>query len=553
MLGRYHKERAPMYAPLETSHLGYASDNGAFYYYNPLPNQTYEATFLAVQRYFQSQHIPYRHLELDSFWYYKASGGGVQNWTAMPSAFPSGLVKFHQELGLPLIAHNRWWAPKPSYAKQQGGAYEWIEEAEHSVPNDAQFWLDLFANATEWGLEVYLQDWLNQEFTDTTALHTQIGLARTWLMQMGHGANASGMVIQYCTPLIRQLLQSVEIEAVRQSRASSDYEPGRSEQWDIRYMSLLLFSLGVAAHKDVWWSTASQPGNPYTPGYEPNPDLQALVATLSAGPVMPGDGIGYTNVSLVNMSCRADGLLLKPDRPAFPSDEDFVGWAFDPTYNETVGRRSITYTHFSNAAGDYTLLMSLQALHDCNQSSPSPSPTPPRRTVRQMYLGIGIQPSAVSFLLTFYYSASLQAATSSRGLTLPPTDLRLGLDEEVPDPFQVVPSCGFLYTRVRPCLGVLCVVGEVDKWVSMSKQRVVGFMQDGKGATLTLSGVEGETVHMGYEMEGEGMVRVADCQFGPSGSLALDWQVASLPNYTCTATPATGSSLAEDVRRTSVE
>ena len=149
------------------------------------------------------------------------------NWTAMPSAFPSGLVAFHEKIALPFTAHNRWWAPCPTYAKQCGGQYDWIVEAAHSVPTDARFWPDLFHNASAWGLRVYEQDWLGTEYSDTLALHSQIGLARQWLMQMGEGAwGANEIIIQYCGPQIRHLLQSVEIEAVQQSRASGDYEPG---------------------------------------------------------------------------------------------------------------------------------------------------------------------------------------------------------------------------------------------------------------------------------------------------------------------------------------
>ena len=44
----------------------------SFYYYNPLNNGSYSATFLAVQRYAEAEHIPYRHFELDSFWYEQA-------------------------------------------------------------------------------------------------------------------------------------------------------------------------------------------------------------------------------------------------------------------------------------------------------------------------------------------------------------------------------------------------------------------------------------------------------------------------------------------------
>ncbi len=44
------------------------------------------------------------------------------------------------------------------------------------------------------------------------------------------------------------------------------------------------------------------------------------MATLSTGPVAPGDAIDKLNKTLVMKSCNADGLILKPSRPAFPVD-----------------------------------------------------------------------------------------------------------------------------------------------------------------------------------------------------------------------------------------
>src|SRR6185437_3099293 len=55
-----------------------------------------------------------------------------------------------------------------------------------------------------------------------------------------------------------------------------------------------------------------------------NCELQSLVSTLSAGPVGPGDRVGMTNRSLVMRTCRSDGMLLKPDRPATPIDASFL-------------------------------------------------------------------------------------------------------------------------------------------------------------------------------------------------------------------------------------
>ena len=85
--------------------------------------------------------------------------------------------------------------------------------------------------------------------------------------------------------------------------------------------SLLFDALGLAPSKDGFWTTSVQPGNPYGDHVtEPTPRLQSAIATLSAGPVAVGDGVNYTNRSLLMRSCRADGRLLQPSRPATPLD-----------------------------------------------------------------------------------------------------------------------------------------------------------------------------------------------------------------------------------------
>jgi hypothetical protein len=60
---------------------------------------------------------------------------------------------------LPVTAHNKFWDSKVSYAKENGGAYEFLIDQKNykSLPNEQIFWDDLFLNATKWGLKTYEQ------------------------------------------------------------------------------------------------------------------------------------------------------------------------------------------------------------------------------------------------------------------------------------------------------------------------------------------------------------------------------------------------------------
>ena len=88
-------------------------------------------------------------------------------------------------------------------------------------------------------------------------------------------------------------------------------------------------AIGLAPFKDVLWSTSLQPDAPYQPTPEEVlPERGILVATLSTGPVAPGDRINYTNVQRVMRCCRKDGLILKPDRPLTTINALISDWAF---------------------------------------------------------------------------------------------------------------------------------------------------------------------------------------------------------------------------------
>ncbi len=58
------------------------------------------------------------------------------------------------------------------------------------------------------------QDWLDDTTTWISYLTKNATLGRQWLMQMGKGADKSGIAIQYCMSFSRHVMQSIEIPAV---------------------------------------------------------------------------------------------------------------------------------------------------------------------------------------------------------------------------------------------------------------------------------------------------------------------------------------------------
>ena len=335
---RYHgKRREAAWARDATlRHLGYATDNGAYYYYNVHPDRgppgrTYESTILEVAAYARRAGIPYRYWLADSWWYSKGpeTAGvprpGVARWEPMREIFPRGLGALANATGWRLMAHNRYWSASTPYARQNGG--EWPFELDRAtgfaVPASRAFWDHLFGRAREggWRLATYEQDWMNFQNERLPALTRSATAARAWLRDLGDAADAAGVSVQYCMSYARHVLQSVESAAVTQARGSGDYRAGNDQWQPLGMTALLLHAVGLAVSKDNLWTTTAQPGSKWGDGTrEPHPRLQAAVATLSRGPVMVSDAVNRSDVALVLRSCTRDGTLLHPGAPAVLMD-----------------------------------------------------------------------------------------------------------------------------------------------------------------------------------------------------------------------------------------
>ena len=311
------------------NNLGYYTDNGAYYYYHTEDKKNYEQTMLDSIR---NISLPFRYLQIDSWWYYKGIGDGVKQWTAMPEVFPDGLPALVRQLeNIPVVAHNRYWAFDTVYKKNYSFVLSEKDGKALPVGNDS-FWVDLFTQAREWNLVVYEQDWLITQIEEFTPTRTDILLGHQWLMSMGEAAEKVNINLQYCMSLPRHILTALEIPRVTQTRTSTDYAfhiMGQADQWAIGISNMFAEAMGIAPFKDVFWSTSLQPGRSYGPNTkEVLPDREILIATLSTGPVGPGDAINYTNVERIMKCCRKDGLILKPDRPLTTINALISDWAY---------------------------------------------------------------------------------------------------------------------------------------------------------------------------------------------------------------------------------
>lgn len=277
----------------------------------------------------------------------------------------------------------------------------------------------------------------------------------------------------------RHIVASTAARAVTHARITGDYHPGTittSVNYNLMAGSLLYSALSLQPFKDVFWSTPVQPGSIYGPtAREPLPELHLLVSALTTGPVAPGDAVGLANVSLLLTAARAgDGMLLKPDRPAFTVETAFAGVV--ATRGGPLLNVSSTFsTHGPPGAQvrwHYVLAVWLPAPFSMRASD---LPAPPGGTPATSYLA-------------FDYFAPLSGGTPVDGAA--PLVLQPG--QGVPGaPADAVPTRYAVLAPVLPASGWV-LYGDVGKAVPASRQRLANLTDAAGGFDVVVASSSAE-------------------------------------------------------------
>ncbi|CAF1149166.1 unnamed protein product [Rotaria sordida] len=466
----YNRTLQNRYNDVTINYLGYYTDNGGYYYYNTEQEINYEETMVNVRHQIP---LPFHYIQLDSWWYYKGIKDGVSNWTARPDIFPDGLQVLHRRLeNIPLAAHNRYWAYDTIYKQNYSFALDESTGKALPISNDS-FWIDLFTQAHDWGLVLYEQDWLDRQTIDFLPTRTDIHLGHQWLMSMGEAGEKTGINIQYCMSLPRHILTALQIPRVTHARVSTDYafhlESRTAPQWAIGISSMFANAIGLAPFKDVFWSNTWEPDAPYKDGpREILPEREILIATLSTGPVGPGDGINYTNVENIMRCCRQDGLILKPDQPLTMINALVSDWAF---YNG-VSQGEVYSTRTSITGQTFHIIFA--------------------SAMKQDY---SIYPSMIG---------------GQSGMLWSYDDTTTILPFSDTNPLNIshcrcsVASMCLWYVSPLIELGdseiYYALLGEQNKWTAISQQRIISIANQpqNKIAIIRIQGAPGETVLMGF-------------------------------------------------------
>lgn len=228
-------------------------------------------------------------------------------------------------------------------------------------------------------------------------------------------------------------------------------------------------------------------------GKEDNSHLQAAVSTLTAGPFGVGDRAENLNIELIRKSCSSDGRLLHPSKPLTVVD----GYFFSSDYREV-------WTAYSD--------------------------------VSSIHFGVIFLAEVGTELTVTPEDLNLESAFKTSALVFSnyPDDLnykRIVSPQEAMD----LPSCGgdynfcLLYTtpRIETEWGELYILGELDKWVPVSPNRITdvtvipsNFSSSvASNVLLTVRGVASEAVTLTFI---DAVDFTITCDFLEDGVMTVD-------------------------------
>lgn len=489
---------------LKANYLGYSTT--AFYHHNEcdgnsttIPNCiTWEDTLVAVNDDLKARGVPSKWMLIDSYWYGEDLFNGALLWEddpmilaksykGKPPRFPHGLKWFANRTGLTgFQAHNGHWNPNTPYCNKSEPAYYeqgWMKSAGDrcEFPQGTALWNRLFERNKQWGLRSIKQDHINEN----AFFPSNIEAWSDWFDGMGEAAQQHGITIMYCMAWAPVLLNSVTVAAADSTRASSDYIVGRAEpggtngQWAIGLDSIWHWALGLRPYKDTFYSNSSGfVTNPSINIYKQKencPTLHGLMAVLSTAPVAISDGVDMANVSLVQQLVRQDGLVLKPDEPVTATDTQIwkaIAGAESSQYKNTF---YTTQTTIGTQTWGYVTTVDSTEAYNITLSD------------------LGLNSSATRRAAYRYDFGPLHR----------PTVIMATVDAEQPLLIEATAAgshCEITHWVLAPILPIsnLAVLGETSKFVPVSRNRIKAYTESTSEVVLTLEGVPGEIVEIGY-------------------------------------------------------
>jgi hypothetical protein len=332
------------------SHLSYWTDNGAAYWYRTEPPRSTPETLRDAVDELRRQQVPVRAVQLDSWFYphrvvrpfdteaWEVPPTGLVRWEPREDVLPDGIEALRRDLGdPPLVTHVRHLSSSSPYVDLFDC---WVDgDAAHPVGSD--YYEMLLDQAASWGVDVFEHDWLVECFLVVRGLREAPGRARAWQEGLDRAAGERGMTLQWCMPSPPDIMQAAALRHVTSIRTSGDHGylvgPGILWTW-FCYVNVIARAAGLWPYKDVFRTDHGRTDESL---------MEALLSAMSGGPVGVGDRVGATDPEIVRPTCRADGLLVKPDAPIAAITRCFARHAV------MAGGHMVATTHNDHPIGRY--------------------------------------------------------------------------------------------------------------------------------------------------------------------------------------------------------
>jgi hypothetical protein len=325
--GYYGKPLPSNQNSLPLSSLGYWTDHYAYYYYTISPQfANYEAEMVAVKLHYDTLKIPIKYLDLDSWWYKKGCdqgwnevSNGIYLWQVVPAVFPDGFYGAYKKIGVPFLAHHRWYqapcSPIDSTYGLSGG-----------LPLQYAAWKSIITPNADSGVMSFEQDWLNEN----ALVAEHIGDLDSAMGNTAKVCSQLNLTQMYCMELPMYFQQAAKYPTLTTIRSTNDgYE---QNYWtDHIFTSRFAWSMGLFPWTDNFKSTNSLTGC-------------IISCVLSGGIFGPSDEIGAEVTANILPATRRDGTLIKCDVPALPTEATYIAFAQSKAANPVT----FTYTDHGN-------------------------------------------------------------------------------------------------------------------------------------------------------------------------------------------------------------
>jgi hypothetical protein len=339
--------------------VSYWTDNGSAYWYRTEPGHDPASTVVAAVDDLEARGLPIGAVQLDSWWYphevlrpfdtdeWEVPPTGMIRWEPRPDVLPDGIAPLRERLGRrPLVAHCRHLSSQSPYSDEFP---MWVDE-DRAHPRGGELYERLLDQAVTWGVEVFEHDWLIECFLGVRGLRAP-GRAAAWQEGIDDALGARNLHTQWCMASPADFAQASRLRNVTSIRTSGDhgYLVGPELLWAwFLHTNVMARALGLWPYKDVFHSTRASATR----------EVEALLSALSAGPVGIGDRIGEADVELIRRTCRADGVLVRPDVPIAAIDR---AWFEVPVWSEAL---LVGSAHTEHTAGRWAYVLTCNVAAD---------------------------------------------------------------------------------------------------------------------------------------------------------------------------------------------